>query len=156
MTAARLFKAVAALYVIFALGHTAGFLLFVAPTAQARAAFEAMRVATFQVGPQTFSYAGFYRGFGLTVTFLLLLCAALAWILAGIVDRGESSAKPLTWSLALVQCAVLVTSLTYFGLPPIVLSVAILLLIAAAGTRISGHDLEDARRKTGPQSSQSQ
>lgn len=138
MTAARLFKATAVLYLVFAIGHTAGFLLFVAPTAQARAAFEAMRVATFQAGPQTFSYADFYRGFGLCVTFLLLFCAVLAWILAGMAGRGEHSAKALAWSLATLQIAVLVTSIAYFGLPPTVFSVAILLLLGVAATRLTG------------------
>lgn len=136
MTAARMLKAAAILYLVFAIGHTAGFLLFVAPTAQARAAFEAMRVATFQAGPQTFSYADFYRGFGLCVTFLLVFCAVLAWILAGMAGRAERSAKSLAWSLAVLQCAVLATSVAYFGVPPVVFSVVILLLVGAAGTRI--------------------
>lgn len=136
MTAARLLRAAAVLYVVFAIGHTAGFLLFVAPTAQARQAFDAMAAATFQDGWQTFSYAGFYRGFGLCVTVLLVLCAALAWLAAGMTGHANKSARLLADILLFVQVALLATSAVYFGVPPIVLSVVILVALAVARLRL--------------------
>src|SRR5437867_4443896 len=56
MTATRLFRIAAVLLVIFALGHTAGFLNFKPPTKEGFAVLNAMNSVRFQVGGTSFSY----------------------------------------------------------------------------------------------------
>ena len=79
MNATLFYRIAAALLVSFAAGHTFGFLRFKPPTSDALAVRDAMNNVHFQVRGSDFSYGGFYRGFGLTITVYLLFSAFLAW-----------------------------------------------------------------------------
>jgi hypothetical protein len=92
MKAAVLYRIASVLLVLFAAGHTVGFLRFNPPSAEGQAVYESMNQVHFQVKGSSFSYGGFYRGFGLFVTVYLLFSAFLAWylgFLAGQQSPGE-------------------------------------------------------------------
>ena len=66
------FRISAVILLLFAVGHTFGFLTFQPPTEQGLAVREAMANVHFQVGGKIFSYGGFYRGFGISATIGML------------------------------------------------------------------------------------
>jgi len=78
MKAAVLYRIAAVLLIIFAAGHTVGFLKFRPETPEGRAVFESMNNVQFQIGRGSFSYGGFYTGFGLFATLYLLFSAYVA------------------------------------------------------------------------------
>ena len=68
-----LFLRIAAIVnLLFAVGHTAGFLSFAPKSADGQAAVRAMAIVFSEDGAR-YSYAGFYRGFGLSCTLAMLL-----------------------------------------------------------------------------------
>jgi len=85
MKATLLFRIAAVLLLLFATGHTIGFLSFTPPTPEGVAVRDAMSNVHFQVRNNSLSYGGFYRGFGLFVTAYLLFSAFLAWQLGSLV-----------------------------------------------------------------------
>jgi hypothetical protein len=90
MRAARWFRAAAVVMLLFAVGHTYGFLVFRPDSAEGRAVWDAMNRVRFSVGNTTFSYGGFYIGFGLFISAFQVFCIWLAWTLG-------SMARPARW-----------------------------------------------------------
>jgi hypothetical protein len=129
MKASWLFRVAAVLLVIFAAGHTIGFLNFKPPTAQGLAVVNAMNNVHFQVGGANYSYGGFYIGFGLLVTAYLLFSAVLAWQLGGLVGTSPDTVGALGWSLFAVQLVGVALSWIYFFAPPAILSAAVALCL---------------------------
>jgi hypothetical protein len=126
-----LYRAASVLFVLFAAGHTFGFLNFRPPTAEAVAVRDAMDRVHF-VGNH--SYGGFYIGLGLYATVYLLFSAFLAWQLGTLSARAPQAARPLGWTLFAVQLASLALAYLYFGAPPMVFSaLTAICLFAAAG-----------------------
>jgi len=109
------------LLVLFAAGHTFGFLKFKPPTPEGLAVRDAMRTVHFPVGGKSFSYGGFYTGFGLFVTAYLLFSAFLAWHLGALAATNHQSIGALGWAFSGVQVASLILSWIYFAPPPTVL-----------------------------------
>lgn len=122
MRAAVWFRAAAVVLLLFAVGHTYGFLAFRPDTAEGRAVWEAMNRVRFSAGHATFSYGEFYLGFGLFVSSFYVFCAWLAWRLAGMVGRGSMDARAIGWGMFVVECVGFVLSLRYFSVGPAVLS----------------------------------
>jgi hypothetical protein len=100
MSATVLYRVSAVILLLFAAGHTLGFLTFKPPSAEGLAVREAMNSVPLQVGGQTFTYGGFYRGFGLFVSTYLLFCAYLAWHLG---TNGWHDPRS-DWGIALGLC----------------------------------------------------
>ena len=125
MSPRTLYRIAAVVFVFFALGHTAGFLGFRPPTAEAAAVRAAMDHVRFTVDGAEFSYGGFYVGFGLFVTLYLLLAAFLAWQSGALASQAPSIAATLGWSLCAVQLGSLVLSWRYFFLAPAVMSAVV-------------------------------
>ena len=98
MSARVLYRIAAMVLVLFAMGHTAGFLGFKAPTAEAAAVRASMDSVRFTVGSATFSYGGFYVGFGLFVTLYLLFAAFLCWQLGALASHATGPIRALGWS----------------------------------------------------------
>ena len=67
MKATVLYKIASVLLILFAAGHTFGFLSFNPPSAEGRAVYDSMNNVHFKVKGSIFSYGGFYRGFGLSI-----------------------------------------------------------------------------------------
>jgi hypothetical protein len=91
MTATLLYRISAFVLVLFATGHTLGFLTFKAPTAEGVAVQQAMDNVRFSMGGKSLTYGDFYRGFGLFCTAYLLFAAFLAWHL-GTMARSAPQA----------------------------------------------------------------
>ena len=137
MNARVLYRVAAALFVLFATGHTFGFLGFRPPTAEGLAVRDAMMNVRFQVGHATFSYGGFYIGFGLYVTAYLLFSAFVAWHLSGLAGSAPQAAGPLGWAFCAVQVASLILTLIYFTGAPAVLSGVLVVCLGWAAARVS-------------------
>jgi len=84
MKPAVLYRIASVLFVIFAAGHTFGFLSFKPPTAEGLAVRDAMNSVHFGAN---MSYGGVYIGFGLYISVYLLFSAYIAWHLGGLAGR---------------------------------------------------------------------
>ena len=135
-TPTRLLRASALLLVFFAAGHTFGFLAFKAPSPEGRAVFDSMNAVQFATGGQSLSYGGFYRGFGLSVSAYLLFTAFLAWRLGDIANTHAQLAASLTRALLVLQLTNSALAFTCFAGPPQVLSIVVVLVVAAAAWRL--------------------
>lgn len=122
MKATTLYRIAAVLLILFAVGHTFGFLNFTPPSSEARAVREAMKGVHFQIGGARYSYAGFYTGFGLFVTVYLLFSAFLAWHLGGLARSNPQAVGALGWVFCAVQGASFGLSWIYFSVAPALLS----------------------------------
>lgn len=132
MKSVWLYRIAAVVFLLFATGHSFGFLTFKAPTAEGRAVLESMNAVHFTVGGTSFSYGGFYRGFGLFVTLYLLFSAFLAWHLGGLVRSAPHAIGALGWVFAIVQLLSFGLSWTYFAAAPATLSGAVAICLATA------------------------
>jgi len=85
----------------------------------------------------TFSYGGFYNGFGLSVSIYMLFAAFLAWHLGSLARRDPSAIGALGIVFCAMQVAQLVICLVYFFTAPIVFEtlIALMLALAAWGVR---------------------
>jgi hypothetical protein len=123
MTRAKLlFRIASVLLVLFAAGHTFGFLRFKPPSPEAQVVRHAMDSVRFQAGRGNFSYGGFYTGFGLYITVYLLFAAFLAWHLGSFAGTNPRAIRPLAWAFFAVQVVSLVLSLIYFSAAPAAMS----------------------------------
>jgi hypothetical protein len=132
MKATILFRITACIFVLFAVGHTFGFLSFKAPTPEGRAVEQAMESVHFEADGKSFSYGGFYRGFGLSATASMLFEAFLAWQLGTMARRGSREVTAIGWAFFLWQIFGLVLAWLYFGIPPLILASLVTVLIAVA------------------------
>jgi hypothetical protein len=114
MTASTLYQIASVIFVLFALGHTLGFLKFKAPTSEGVAVREAMGKVVFTVGGKPFSYERFYVGFGLVITVSLLFSAFLSWHLSTLARTNPAAIGNLGWVFFGVQVASIVLSYLYF------------------------------------------
>ena len=128
------------LMVLFAAGHTFGFLTFDPGTAEGRAVLAAMRGTHFSVGSSTFSYGEFYLGFGLFITVFDLFAAWLAWQLGSMARRGVRDAGTIAWGMVVLQVAGMGLAWRYFSVVPAVLSLvtAVTLAMGAVSMRRVG------------------
>jgi hypothetical protein len=122
MNAKALYRSSAVLFVLFAAGHTFGFLRFRPPTPEALAVRDAMTSVHFQVGHASLTYGGFYTGFGLYITLYMVFSALLSWQLGDLAMSAPQSVRSLSWIFFYVQVAGLILSLVYFSAAPAVLS----------------------------------
>lgn len=125
MKAVTLYRIASVLLVLFAAGHTFGFLKFKPSSAEGLAVRDAMNNVHFQVGGSTFSYGGFYTGFGLYITLYLLFSAFLAWHLGTIASNSPQAIGALGWVFCAVQVVSLILSWKYFSAAPAVFSAAV-------------------------------
>jgi hypothetical protein len=132
LKASVFYRMASVLLLLFAVGHTFGFLAFRPPTAEGLAVFDAMNRVQFQVGNATFSYGHFYKGFGLSITLFELFEAYLAWYLGSLVQRGSDAIAALSWPFVVLQVTGLVLAWMYFGTVPLVLSVLVAVCLAIA------------------------
>jgi hypothetical protein len=103
MNATLLYRIAAFILVLFAAGHTLGFLKFKAPTPEGVAVQQAMDNVRFSLGSKSYTYGDFYRGFGLFCTAYLLFAAFLAWHLGTMARSIPQAIGALGW--VLVWCA---------------------------------------------------
>jgi len=130
------FRIVAGLLLLFAIGHTIGFLTFQPPTLEGQNVWKAMNTVRFSAGTSSFSYGDFYTGFGLFITAFQLFAAWLAWSLGSMARREAPSARAIALGMSILQLFSLALSLRYFSAGPAILSglTAACLIIAATSS----------------------
>jgi hypothetical protein len=114
-TAKAPYRIAAILFLLFAAGHTAGFLTFHPKAADALAVQQEMSRVHFDFGGGAATWNDFYTGFGLFVSAYLLFASVLAWRLAGARETETAMARTLAWMLFAVQLATIALCLRYFG-----------------------------------------
>ena len=129
MNAKILYRIAAVVLVLFAAGHTVGFLSFRPESAEGLAVFDAMNSVHFDFNGAARSYGEFYKGFGLQVTGYLLFCAVLAWQLGSLGASPPRAIGVVAWAFVAVQLATLIFSVLYFFIVPTVLSAVILICL---------------------------
>lgn len=132
MSATLLYRIAAIIFVLFAIGHTYGFLSLRPPTEEGRAVLESMNTVHFDVGGRSFTYGGFYRGFGLSCTVSILLSAFLCWHLGELARSAPAAIGSLGWVLFAAQLVGVVLSFRYFGVPPMILSALVTAIVGVA------------------------
>ena len=132
MSATLLYRMAAVLFVLFAVGHTYGFLTLRPPSAEGRAVYDAMNTVHFEVGGRSYTYGAFYRGFGLSCTASMILSAFLCWHLGGLARSAPAAIGALGWVFFTVQVVGVVLSFLYFGPPPMVLSALVAAMVGVA------------------------
>jgi len=138
LKAITLYRIASAFLILFAVGHTVGFLRLKPPSPEARAVFDGMNNVHFQVKGSSFSYGGFYRGFGLTITVYLLFSAFLAWHLGNLASSNPQAIGLLGWVFMVVQVASLVLSWKYFSAAPAMLSAIVAVCLGWAAWLVAG------------------
>ncbi len=127
------FRIASILLLIFATGHTFGFLSFKPPTPEGQAVWSSMNTVQLPMGNSSFTYGKFYIGFGLFVSALFILEAFLAWYCGQLVSGHSATAIVLGWCLFILQIVCLALSWRYFGTIQMMMSV---LTIGAVGTAL--------------------
>jgi len=132
MKAVWLYRTASVIFVLFAAGHTYGFLSFRPASAEGRAVWEAMNNVHFQQGAATFSYGNFYVGFGLSATLFLLFSAFLAWYLGALARNNPQAIGPLGWALFVLQFASIALNWKYFSVVPAVFAAILAAVLGCA------------------------
>lgn len=133
MKADVLFRIAAGLLIVFAAGHTIGFLSFRPSTPEGQAVLSSMNNVRFDGG---FTYGAFYVAFGLFITLFFLLSAWLAWFTASLISVSISAARKLAWAMVATYAGALALAVCYFGPPQITMSALTLLCLTVATVRI--------------------
>lgn len=142
MSARVWFRIASGLLLVFAIGHTYGFLTFRPPTPDGQAVWQAMNATRMTVGRSSFSYAGFYIGFGLFVTVFMLFLAWLAWTLGALSHRPSPGTASLAWSMVAFESVSIAISLRYFSAPPALFSILTAVSLAMGAMRLRTPSLE--------------
>jgi len=122
MTAKLPYRIAAVALLLFAAGHTVGFLTYRPESAEGLAVFSSMNSVHFDFNGAQRSYADFYTGFGLMVTAYLLFTAILAWCLGGLSASQPRNISAVAWAFVVLELINLVLSVRYFFIVPATLS----------------------------------
>ncbi len=115
---------------LFALGHTAGFLSFRPKEPPAAAVLESMRRVPFDFGGRATHWLDLYTGFGLAISVSGFAFAVIAWRLSAATAAEASFASSIAWVLCAIQLGGVVLSLLYFGPVQAAFSLACAALLA--------------------------
>jgi hypothetical protein len=69
----------------------------------------------FDSGGRSYSYGGWYRGFGLSITASMLFWAFLSWHLGELARTAPHTERALGWAFFVVQAVGVVMAFLYFG-----------------------------------------
>jgi len=134
MRSSLLYRIATIVNLLFAVGHTAGFLTFRPKSAEGQAAVRTMAVVFSEDGTR-FSYEGFYKGFGLTCTLAMLLIAAWSWWLGSLAKTMPRATIVPGTALLIYQIGALILAALYFPAPAVMFSALLPILygLAVAG-----------------------
>ena len=128
MTATLLYRISAFVLVLFAAGHTLGFMKFKAPTPEGVAVQQAMDNVRFSLDGKSLAYGDFYRGFGLFCTAYLLFNAFLSWHLGTMAKSAPQAIGALGWVFFGLQVIGIALGWRYFVLPPTIFSTVLAIM----------------------------
>jgi len=127
MSISLIYRTVAVLLVLYALGHTLGFNR-VDPSWGVTAPITELQGIRFTAqGTPGRTYWGFYLGFGYFCSVLLVLTAVLAWQVGGLPADMVRRMQPLLWAFALAFAATSIITWKFFFTAPMVFSIVITL-----------------------------
>ena len=135
MIATLLYRISAAILVLFAAGHTFGFLSFTPPTPDGVAVRDAMNNVYFTAAGSKLSYGGFYRGFGLSITINTLFMALLSWHLGTVARTAPETIGMIARGFFAVQVLGIALSFKYFAPGPAALSCILAVLLGWAAIK---------------------
>src|SRR4051812_4629724 len=132
MKASTLYRVAAVLLLLFALGHTFGFLQPPDPTWGLDALVGSMRSIHFDVQGFHRTYWDFFLAAGFSAGVFYLFAAILAWQLGGLPVATLAIMRGTVWAFALSFAVITAVSLKYLFIIPIAFSIAITLCLTAA------------------------
>ena len=109
MKASTFYRIAAVLILLFAIGHTVGFLQS-DPKWGVDSLLLSMKSTHFDIQGFSRSYWDFFVGFGLLVTVFLLFAAVLAWQLGGVTLETLVTMRGIAWAYALCFITIKVLS----------------------------------------------
>ncbi|SRR5579871_287054 len=131
MRASIFYRAAAVLLLLFAAGHTWGFLQ-VDPTWRIDALVQSMKTIRFNADGFSRTYWDFFVAAGYSVGAFYLFTAVLAWQLGRLSADALAAMRPLAWAFALCFAVITIVSWGYLFILPIAFSAAITVCLAAA------------------------
>ena len=134
MKPSTLYRIAAVLILLFAIGHTLGFLQH-DPEWKVDSLLSSMQSIHFNIQGFSRSYWDFFVGFGLFVTVFLLFAAVLAWQLGGLAAETLARMRMIKWAFALCFAVFIVLSWRFFFAIPLVFSVLITVCLSFAAAR---------------------
>ena len=127
MSITVIYRTVAVLLVLYALGHTLGFNR-VDPAWGVTAPITELQAIRFTAqGTPGRTYWGFYLGFGYFCSILLVLAAALAWQVGSLPGEMVRRMQFLLWAFALAFAATSIITWKFFFTAPVMFSILITL-----------------------------
>ena len=134
MKASLFYRIAAVLILLFAIGHTVGFLQS-DPSWGVEALLSSMKSIHFNVQGFSRSYWDFFVGFGLFVTVFLLFAALLAWQLGAVAAETLAQMRLIAWAFAVCFAVVTVLCWKYFFAIPLAFSFVITMCLILAAWR---------------------
>lgn len=127
MSTTSIYRIVAALILLFALGHTLGFNK-VDPSWGVGAPLAALREIRFTAqGTPDRTYWGFYLGFGYFCSVLLLFAACVAWQLSRLPNETLRRLQFISWAFAMVFVVDAFLAWRFFFTAPMIFTMLIAL-----------------------------
>ena len=131
MSASWFYRIAAVLLVLYAAGHTVGYTK-VDPAWGVDAPLAALRATTFAAqGVPGRTYWGFFVGFGLFVSVMMLFAATVAWQLGGASADVLRALGLIRWSFAVAFVINTYFTWRYFFVAPMAFSVLIVIVLLA-------------------------
>ena len=137
------FRISSGVLLLFAIGHTAGFLSFRPKEADAIAVLESMRRVPFDFGGHLVHWLDLYRGFGLAISISGFAFAVIAWRLSTSVESEASLARVIGSLLCAIQLGGVALSLLYFGPVQAAFSLACAALLAWGVVRLKSDSTDE-------------
>jgi hypothetical protein len=131
MKASWLYRIASVLLLLFAVGHTVGFLQ-IDPKWGVDSLVQSMKSVRFNANGSDRTYWDFYVGFGLFVTVLLVFASLVAWQFGGLPAATLAAMRISAWGFVVCFAAVAYLSWRYFFLIPVIFSIVICLCLACA------------------------
>ena len=130
------FRLAAGIFLLFAIGHTFGFLTFSPPSPAGRDVLDQMKRVPFDFGGTQATWWGLFKGFGISISVTLLFSAILTWRLSR--DNSDPSlCRTIAWLLCVNQVAGIAVCLAFFGVVQAIFSAASALCLAWAAIAIA-------------------
>lgn len=135
MSASLIYRIVAVILVLYAVGHTLGF-AHVDPRWGVDAPLAQLKTITFAAqGTPGRTYWGFYVGFGYFCSVLMLFAAVLAWQLGVLPGDTLRRLQVISWSFTAAFVVATIITWKYFFTAPVAFSIVITLGLAAGAWR---------------------
>jgi len=144
MKTSLLLRIAAVITLLFFAGHTAGIPWTPALGPEEARVVTAMKGPSFDVVGSTRTYWDFYFGFGVTISYLLLLEAVVLWQLGSLAKTNAERLRPIIAVFFIGFVVNTFLAAKYFFVIPLAMSVVIAVLLALA-FYVAGRSPENSR-----------